>query len=288
VVERVARREWPALLQHDQLRAAVQAGFLHGFAEGPPLFAPTFKLKVGARLTYTASRVPSYCDRVLWHSAPEHAPRLRQLSYTSCDALLSSDHAPVLATFELAVPTPLALPAGVGGPHAAVHDEAAPPRLRLQLTELRVWGLDAAAQLAAGHRVAAAAVAEGSGALYVTMCGYFFGGADEADAPCSDAVAARPHGAPPHALAACWAAAQLPGAGVKRVGDNVGLLREQLLVLLLRDLELLGGDDLLGVATLPLLRLPALGEPLRFRAPLLHAARLCGQLEGSLVVSRTT
>ena len=38
----------------------------------------------------------------------------------------------------------------------------------------------------------------------------------------------------------------------------------------------------------PLLRLPALGEPLRFRAPLLHAARLCGQLEGSLVVSRTT
>ena len=64
--------------QSDQLRAAVRAGFLHGFAEGPPLFAPTFKLVVGSRLTYTSSRVPSYCDRVLWHSAAEHAGRLRQ------------------------------------------------------------------------------------------------------------------------------------------------------------------------------------------------------------------
>ena len=65
---------------------------------------------MGRRLTYTESRVPSYCDRVLWHSATEHAARLRQASYISCDSLLSSDHAAVKATFDLDVPAPLVLP----------------------------------------------------------------------------------------------------------------------------------------------------------------------------------
>ena len=59
----------------------------------------------------------------------------------------------------------------------------------------------------------------------------------------------------------------------------------QLLVVLLRDLDLLGGDDLLGVATVPLLRLRGLDAPMRFRVPLLHATRLCGELEGSLVLA---
>jgi hypothetical protein len=52
VLAGIERREWPSLLQSDQLRAAVRAGFLHGFAEGPPLFAPTFKLVVGRGLPY--------------------------------------------------------------------------------------------------------------------------------------------------------------------------------------------------------------------------------------------
>ena len=59
----------------------------------------------------------------------------------------------------------------------------------------------------------------------------------------------------------------------------------QLLVVLLRDLDLLGGDDLLGVATVQLLRMRGLDAPMRFRVPLLHATRLCGELEGSLVLS---
>ena len=50
VLAGIERREWPSLLQSDQLRAAVRAGFLNGFAEGPPLFAPTFKLVVGRSL----------------------------------------------------------------------------------------------------------------------------------------------------------------------------------------------------------------------------------------------
>ena len=59
--------------------------------------------------------MPSYCDRVLFHSAAEHAPRLRQVSYASCDSLLSSDHAAVKATFDLDVPSPLALPPLLAG-----------------------------------------------------------------------------------------------------------------------------------------------------------------------------
>ena len=55
--------------------------------------------------------------------------------------------------------------------------------------------------------------------------------------------------------------------------------------MLLRDLDLLGGDDLLGVATVPLLRLRGLDVPMRFCVPLLHATRLCGELEGSLVLA---
>ena len=50
VLAGIERREWPALLLSDQLRAAVRGGFLHGFTEGPPLFAPTFKLVVGRRV----------------------------------------------------------------------------------------------------------------------------------------------------------------------------------------------------------------------------------------------
>jgi len=281
VLGKVERREWPSLLQSDQLRAAVRAGFLHGFAEGPPLFAPTFKLVVGSRLTYTSSRVPSYCDRVLWHSAAEHAGRLRQASYASCDTLLSSDHAAVMATFDLGVPSPLALPPLVGTAGTA----AAPP-LRLRLTELAVRGVDpTASQLAAGQRAAAAAAAQGA-RLYVTLCGTHLGAAHAPDAPCSDAVAARPEGQP-RALHATWAEAQLPCAPVQSVGSDVAAVKEQLLVVLLRDLDLLGGDDLLGVATVPLLQLRGLDVPMRFRVPLLHATRLCGELEGSLVLSRS-
>jgi len=50
VLANIERREWPALLHSDQLRAAVRGGFLHGFTEGPPLFAPTFKLVVCRRV----------------------------------------------------------------------------------------------------------------------------------------------------------------------------------------------------------------------------------------------
>ena len=76
--------------------------------------------------------MPSYCDRVLFHSAAEHAPRLRQVSYASCDSLLSSDHAAVKATFDLDVPSPLALPPLLAGearelPRTAAAAAAAPP-----------------------------------------------------------------------------------------------------------------------------------------------------------------
>ena len=104
---------------------------------------------MGQRLTYTEKRVPSYCDRVLWHSATEHASRLRQASYISCDALLSSDHAAVKATFDLDVPSPLVLP-------PLLADEA-----REQLRTAAAAGTSSSAGIAGTTAAAAAAAVAG-------------------------------------------------------------------------------------------------------------------------------
>eukprot|EP00923_Selenidium_pygospionis_P032156 GHVN01056810.1.p1 GENE.GHVN01056810.1~~GHVN01056810.1.p1 ORF type:complete len:1948 (-),score=268.81 GHVN01056810.1:549-6392(-) len=69
-------------------------------------FHPTYKLKKGTQL-YDSSRAPAWCDRVLYtgnfvrngHNTME-GPRLKCTSYEKCD-LLSSDHRPVMATFDV-------------------------------------------------------------------------------------------------------------------------------------------------------------------------------------------
>ena len=91
-------------------------------------------------------------------------------------------------------------------------------------------------------------------------------------------------GAHAHALAHIMRI-RMPYARTLQQSPTCRAYATQLLVVLLRDLDLLGGDDLLGVATVPLLRLRGLDAPMRFRVPLLHATRLCGELEGSLVLS---
>lgn len=48
-------------------------------------------------------RVPSYTDRVLYHSLPDSRHHLHLLHYTLCDAVTGSDHRPVSAAFALHV-----------------------------------------------------------------------------------------------------------------------------------------------------------------------------------------
>jgi len=57
-------------------------------------------------LRYKANRVPAWCDRVLWRSYPSLTPLLSQTSYVSHPSVVTSDHTPVSATFELRVLLP--------------------------------------------------------------------------------------------------------------------------------------------------------------------------------------
>ena len=70
-----------------------------GFNEGTIKFAPTYKYDTGTNNYDTSEkhRAPAWCDRVLWK-----APDVTLLSYGRHE-LLSSDHRPVSATFEVKV-----------------------------------------------------------------------------------------------------------------------------------------------------------------------------------------
>lgn len=103
----ISQARWSELVRSDQLTSAIARGeVLYGWSEGGlGGFPPTFKLVVGQRDVYKPSRCPSYCDRLLWHSAAGHEPRLVQSAYAS-PRVLTSDHAPVVGVWRLAVPAP--------------------------------------------------------------------------------------------------------------------------------------------------------------------------------------
>ena len=69
-------------------------------------------------------------------------------------------------------------------------------------------------------------------------------------------------------------------------------LRDALLVIVLRDAELYGEDDIVATATVTLLGLPAAATAdaatLAFRADLIHATERVGELRGALALARTS
>jgi Endonuclease/Exonuclease/phosphatase family len=107
-VERyVKAANWAGLAAVDEL--AVERERAHVFVnyqEGPLRFAPTFKIEPGSKQDggYNGARIPSYCDRILWHSLPARRPLLCQTAYSSVASMRSSDHVPVRALFQLQVP----------------------------------------------------------------------------------------------------------------------------------------------------------------------------------------
>ena len=70
------------------------------------------------------------------------------------------------------------------------------------------------------------------------------------------------------------------------------MLRDALLVVVLRDAELYGEDDIVATATVTLLGLPAAATAdaatLAFRADLIHATERVGELRGALALARTS
>lgn len=103
--------EYKLLLEHDQLKLSQDAGqTFKSYIEGDINFAPTYKYDVNSN-DYDSSekcRVPAYTDRVLFKK--RHETQLdeiltdpNQIKFYNRIELMSSDHRPVIAEFEIEV-----------------------------------------------------------------------------------------------------------------------------------------------------------------------------------------
>lgn len=100
---------WDKLMAADQLRAQQRLGRVFvGFREGEYSFPPTFKVNRVPGFDYKKQRISSYCDRVLWKSAPAAARDVTLTRLAAHPELRTSDHKPVSATFTVACRAPVA------------------------------------------------------------------------------------------------------------------------------------------------------------------------------------
>ncbi|NXG71299.1 SHIP2 phosphatase, partial [Baryphthengus martii] len=127
ILAHLTKKEFEALLVVDQLNLEREKNkvFLR-FREGDISFPPTYRYERGTRDTYMWQKfkptgvrinVPSWCDRILWKSHPE--THVVCNSYGCTDDIVTSDHSPVFATFEVGVTSqfvPKKPPASGSGP----------------------------------------------------------------------------------------------------------------------------------------------------------------------------
>ncbi|XP_004637459.2 phosphatidylinositol 3,4,5-trisphosphate 5-phosphatase 1 isoform X1 [Octodon degus] len=111
IIQKIRQQQYTDLLAHDQLlmERREQKVFLH-FEEEEITFAPTYRFERLTRDKYAYTKqkatgmkynLPSWCDRVLWKSYP--LVHVVCQSYGSTSDIMTSDHSPVFATFELGV-----------------------------------------------------------------------------------------------------------------------------------------------------------------------------------------
>uniref|UniRef100_A0A6Q2X7Y5 phosphatidylinositol-3,4,5-trisphosphate 5-phosphatase n=1 Tax=Esox lucius TaxID=8010 RepID=A0A6Q2X7Y5_ESOLU len=111
ILNYINRKEFEPLLKVDQLNLEREKNkvFLR-FAEEEISYPPTYRYERGSRDTYVwqkqkatgmRTNVPSWCDRILWKSYPE--THIVCNSYGCTDDIVTSDHSPVFATFEVGV-----------------------------------------------------------------------------------------------------------------------------------------------------------------------------------------
>lgn len=94
----------PILVSYDQLRDQRQSGQCFANFREPEIdFLPTFKVIKGQEEGYSHHRIPSYCDRVMWHSLPALSNDVRPIAYTALPQVTTSDHKPVIATFDVEI-----------------------------------------------------------------------------------------------------------------------------------------------------------------------------------------
>ncbi|NWT73966.1 SHIP1 phosphatase, partial [Prunella himalayana] len=111
IIQKIRQQQYPELLAFDQLllERRDQKVFLQ-FEEEEITFAPTYRFERGTREKYVYTKqkatgmkynLPSWCDRVLWKSYP--MVHVVCQSYGCTTDIMTSDHSPVFATFEVGV-----------------------------------------------------------------------------------------------------------------------------------------------------------------------------------------
>lgn len=135
VIDLISNRRYEDLAGLDELLQEIELEHVFaGFAEGRIRFPPTFKVDRGKGYSsYQVLRVPSYCDRILWHSLPMHKNHIRLKEYNSVVDMDTSDHKPVYAVFDLVIPKAM-----VRIPLPAPRNTL---KCTLDFTSLRVYGL---------------------------------------------------------------------------------------------------------------------------------------------------
>jgi hypothetical protein len=90
------------LIQADPVAPIETGEIFQGFQEaGVIRFLPTYKYVIGSsRFDDVSKRVPSWTDRILYRVKAGHA-KVDCKTYDSASSLLSSDHKPVYALFEV-------------------------------------------------------------------------------------------------------------------------------------------------------------------------------------------
>ncbi|XP_028400181.1 phosphatidylinositol 3,4,5-trisphosphate 5-phosphatase 2A-like isoform X2 [Dendronephthya gigantea] len=112
IMKAISSMDYKKLSSEDQLRKEKEAGNVFvNFHESVPHFPPTYRYKRGTRESYEHIKikraagnrinVPSWCDRVLWTSFPEL--NVMQNSYGCTNDIVSSDHSPVFASFDVPI-----------------------------------------------------------------------------------------------------------------------------------------------------------------------------------------
>jgi hypothetical protein len=100
VCKLIDNRQWDKLSRADQLADQMsKRKVFHEWEEEEKDFPPTFKIAEGGG--YDPSRIPSWNDRVLWHSLPGTAEAVECMSYSSVEGMDVGDHRPVMASFQL-------------------------------------------------------------------------------------------------------------------------------------------------------------------------------------------
>uniref|UniRef100_A0A803TBB3 phosphatidylinositol-3,4,5-trisphosphate 5-phosphatase n=2 Tax=Anolis carolinensis TaxID=28377 RepID=A0A803TBB3_ANOCA len=111
IIQKIKQQQYMELLNFDQLliEKKDRKVFLQ-FEEEEITFAPTYRFERHTRENYVYTKqkatgmkynLPSWCDRVLWKSYP--LVHVVCQSYGCATDIMTSDHSPVFATFEVAV-----------------------------------------------------------------------------------------------------------------------------------------------------------------------------------------